>query len=74
MKASEILNKLRKKRAIARIRREMAWWGHDMSNMSDEEIEAGVICFSKAVVQVGVTASEMAKGLTAISRALRVNG
>ena len=54
----------RQRRAIASIRHEMAFWGHDLSAMSDEEIEAGAVRIGKVVASVGVTTAEAAERLT----------
>lgn len=52
------VKKWRKQRVIKGIRRHMAWFGHDISEMSDEEIEAATLRFGEMVRKTGITAQE----------------
>lgn len=49
----------RKKKAIKSIRETAAYLGHDLSDITDEEIEQGTVRFSKLIVQSGFTAREV---------------
>ena len=55
-------------RVIASIRESMAWFGHPIDHLTDEEIEAGVMRFSEAIQQSGITAAEATAGLSAAFR------
>jgi hypothetical protein len=41
----------------------MALFGYDMSDVSDEDIKAGIITMSRVINQLGVTAQEATEGL-----------
>jgi transaldolase len=52
---------------IARFRAELAFWGHDTSNMTDEEIKEGINKFSEMVSVCGMTSDEVADSLKALA-------
>ena len=60
----------KRSRAIARIRCECAFWGHDLSELSDDEVEAGVMRLGKVVASAGLTVAEACEGIWAMNRAL----
>ena len=51
----------------------MAFFGYDVSDLSDEEIEAGVAEYGKRIAKCGLSAEEVAIGLQRISNALKAN-
>ena len=53
----------KRKMAITRIRAELSFWGVDVSNMSDEELERRVIEFGHTIASLGVTTDEAVAGL-----------
>lgn len=53
------------------IRREMALWGLDLDDVSDEEIIAGCDAFGRAAAQAGISARELAESMTQFRRGLR---
>ncbi len=55
---------------IARLRAELAYWGHDVSDMTDEEIKDGHLKVGEISKQCGVAAQELAKVLTAMKNCL----
>lgn len=59
----------RRKRALLATRQAMAEFGHDLSHLTDEEIEAAVACFSEALHAASLSCAEVAERLTAVSRA-----
>lgn len=52
-----------RKLAIAILRAELAFWGHDTSDMTDEEIEAGVMRVAEILGNAGVSAQQAADNL-----------
>lgn len=60
----------KKARTIARLRAHMAFFGYDVSNLSDEEIEEGVRSIAAKVSACGISAKEAAEGLQAVSKAM----
>ena len=44
---------------IARLKSEFAFWGHDISNMTDREIKKGLSKMSKLFSKCGFTINEM---------------
>ena len=61
----------RYRRAIARIRRELAWWGIDVSNLTDQELADGICGASAMIASVGVTTQQAVEGAQLLSRAMR---
>jgi hypothetical protein len=53
----------RRRRALGSIRESLAFFGHDVSDMSDEEIEAGVRRSAEAARRTGVTVEQAVEGL-----------
>lgn len=51
-------------RKIADLREELQLWGHDVSNLSDIEIKAGVLNLSHVVTNLGVTAKQAVSTMT----------
>jgi len=60
----------RQARAIARIRRELAFWGVDTSDLTNEQIEQGAVRFGRAIASMGLPAAVAAERLRAIGLAL----
>lgn len=59
-----------RKRAIARIRRELSFWGVDTDDLTDDEIEERVVGFQQIVAKCGVSTQDAANALSAISQCL----
>ncbi len=55
-----------KARALASIRESMAFFGHPLENVSDEELEAAVVEFGRVVALAGVTAQEATTALSGL--------
>ena len=55
-----------KKEIIASIRGSLLFFGYDVSNLSDEEIEKGTVKFAEYVSQTGMTAKECMDAFTNI--------
>lgn len=54
----EWLANRKRRQAIVGIRRHMAWFGYDLSHVSDDEIEAGVIRVGKKMADTGMSAQQ----------------
>lgn len=52
---------------IARFRAELAFWGHDVSNMTDEELKEGAKQMTDMVMQCGMTTDEVAEAFKALA-------
>lgn len=63
-----------RKRVIASLRAELAFWGIDTSDMSDEEIERRVVEAGKLLAKTGVSAAEAAAGLRNLATAVGKEG
>lgn len=48
---------------ISRFRAELEFWGHDVSDMTDEEIKEGMKNVAKTIGSFGATKEEAAKAL-----------
>jgi len=44
---------------IARLRAELAFWGHDVSDMTDEEIKEGILKMGEMIAKCGMTTKEV---------------
>jgi hypothetical protein len=65
----------RRRRVIAGIRRQMAFFGYPLDDMTDEEIEEGAVRIGRAVSEgVGVTADEVAQNFARFGRYLIEHG
>lgn len=53
-----MLEKYKLKRAISNTRKEMAYFGCDLSDMTNEEIEEGVTLLGEAASKAGITVGE----------------
>jgi len=60
-----------KKLVIAQLRAEYAFWGHDTSNMTDEEIEAGVMRMAEVLRSTGVSCEQAAENFRMMGKILR---
>jgi len=61
---TETLNEEKQEKIlIEQLRSELAFFGHDTTNMSDEEIKQGVKYLAKVMGSFGVTANEAANSL-----------
>ena len=60
--------KKKEKILIARLRGELAFFGHDTTNMSNEEIKKVVKDFSKALGSFGATKEEAANTLRTLKK------
>lgn len=49
--------------SIRSIRESFAWFGYPLDDLTDEEIEEGVMRVSASMASMGVTAEEAAAGL-----------
>jgi hypothetical protein len=52
---------------IARFRSELAFWGHDVSDMKDEEIKDGINKIGKMIAKCGMTIDEATEALKALA-------
>jgi len=52
---------------IARLRAEFIFFGHDISDMTDEEIKEGIKNIANKIGQFGATAEEAAKAFRVLS-------
>lgn len=60
---SELRAECDRKCVIAMLRREMAFWGFDTTDMTDEEIEEHVLNMSMTLASTGITADQMCANL-----------
>lgn len=49
---------------IAKLRAELAFWGHDTSNMTDEEIKEGIKAVAEMMVKFSFTADELISAIS----------
>lgn len=49
----------RKRKAVQRIRQELTFWGVDLNDLSDEDIEAGCIQLVRVMSNMGLTTKEV---------------
>lgn len=56
---------------IAKLRVEMLFWGYDISGMSDEQIEQGVVIQSIVFAEAGLTLDQCAKAFKQLSMAFK---
>ena len=61
------------KESCQSIRESFAYFGHDLSEFTDEEIIEGVIAFGKVVSSFGVTTEEAVGALQMIGRIMNRN-
>lgn len=61
----------RKKRTIANIRRHMAFFGHDLSAMTDEHLEVAIGHMAKRIAGAGVSTAEARDGLGFVRNAVK---
>lgn len=59
---------MKKKSAIDVIRNMLESFGHDTSNLSDEEIEKGADRFGKSLSQLGVSANDAMNAMVRLSK------
>ncbi len=52
---------------IARFRAELAFWGHDVSDMTDEEIKEGISKMGEMVAKCGMTTKEVENAFRALA-------
>jgi hypothetical protein len=57
-----------RKRSIAEIRATFAFFGYDLSDMTDEQIEEGVQNVARVLATVGVSARDAAQALSFLAR------
>ncbi len=55
---------IERKIVIAQLRSHLRFFGHDVANLTDEEIEQGVLEFSKAFASTGVSVDKAIEGLS----------
>lgn len=60
----------RKRKLITRLRAESAFWGLKMDDLSDEEIEEGLMRITNMLRKVGISSEEAAHGFRVIMRCL----
>jgi len=53
----------RTRRALNRIRRELLFWGVDTSDLSDDEIHAGMTEFARVLGSLGLSCDQVENGL-----------
>ena len=51
---------------IVRFRAELAFWGHDVSDMTDEEIKYGIKKMGEIVSKCGMTTNEVLESFKAL--------
>jgi len=54
---------------IAKLRAEMLFWGHDLSNMSDKEIKQGASDMTKHIQCMGITVEQATKAFMQLGKA-----
>jgi hypothetical protein len=52
---------------IAKFRAELAFWGHDTSDMTDEEIKEAIVKVSEMISKIGFTTKEMTDAMRAMA-------
>lgn len=62
-------NETKERIYIAKLRTEMLFWGHDLSNMSDKEIKQGASDMRKHIQCMGITVEEAAKAFLQLGNA-----
>ena len=62
-----MIKRFRRKKIIASIRESMLFFGHDLSDTTDEELEAAAVKASLALSCTGLTAKQAAEGLRVMS-------
>lgn len=60
---TKIIDQLKKKRVLENIRREFLFFGHNLSHLSDKELEDGIQFTAKAFYNASLTVKEAAKGI-----------
>ena len=60
-----------KERIVQSLREHMAALGHDVSDLTDEEIEAGVMEFARIASGTGLSVCEAIQALAAFTAAIR---
>ncbi len=60
-------NDKKEKIYIARFRAELAFWGHDTSKMTDEEIKKGIDKMGELISACSFTTEQIANGLKALA-------
>ncbi len=58
----------RYKRNLMKIRATLAFFGHDVSSMTDEDIELAIIGFSELLANFGVSTKEAVEAIDEVSR------
>jgi hypothetical protein len=58
-------------RSVRVIREQMAWWGHPLDHLTDDEIEEGVVRGAEALRSVGITVVDAAAQFAALAGAIR---
>lgn len=56
--------------SIRRLRRELVWWGVDTSELSDEELVAGVARAAERLRSCGISGAEACENLAAMASVL----
>ena len=75
MKLLKKLALIRKRKAIQRIRKESAFWGYPLDDLSDEQLEERILGFAKIISNTGVSMDEAIAALGQVSRVLmKING
>ena len=70
MGIKEIVKRYRRKRAMKRIRGELAFWGFNTQHLSDEEIEIRLGRFARIMSNSGLTVKDMQHAFSAVGWAL----
>ena len=63
----------KKKKAIENLKAHMLFFGYDISDMTDEEIEEGLTRISEMVSKTGVTTKQATDALKQLSCGLQIN-
>jgi len=69
----KFLEEFSKKRAIKRIKSELAFLGFDVSRYSDRQIEEATWIFAESLQEVGVTTNEVTDAFTKMVKEIRAD-
>ena len=64
----ELIERWRMKRACQQVRREMAFWGHDLSDMTDDEMAERARRLANVIAECGVSIEDAASPTKAIAK------
>ncbi|KKN36943.1 hypothetical protein LCGC14_0768660 [marine sediment metagenome] len=63
--------KRQRREALARVRRELSFWGVDTTEFTDAELEEGILAIQRAVKASGIRAEEATNSMNRMMRLLK---